>query len=80
MTLVVAKQSGENTVATADEVKERLKEISATLPKDVTARIIADQSVFIKAAVENIKQHLIEGSFFAVHHHLSLPGQHGAPP
>ena len=35
VTLVVAKQSGENTVATADEVKQRLKEISATLPKDV---------------------------------------------
>ena len=32
VTLIVAKQSGENTVATADDVKERLKEISATLP------------------------------------------------
>ncbi len=65
VTLVVAKQSGENTVATADEVTARLKEISATLPKDVVARVITDQSVFIKAAVENIKHHLIEGSFFA---------------
>jgi HAE1 family hydrophobic/amphiphilic exporter-1 len=65
VTLVVAKQSGENTVATADEVKQRLKEISATLPKDVKTQVISDQSVFIKAAVENIKRHLIEGSFFA---------------
>jgi hydrophobe/amphiphile efflux-1 (HAE1) family protein len=65
VTLVVAKQSGENTVATADEVTARLREIAATLPKDVTARIVTDQSVFIKAAVENIKRHLIEGSFFA---------------
>jgi hydrophobic/amphiphilic exporter-1 (mainly G- bacteria), HAE1 family len=65
VTLVVAKQSGENTVATADEVRQRLKEISATLPRDVQTQIISDQSVFIKAAVENIKKHLIEGSFFA---------------
>src|SRR6266849_61095 len=35
VTLVVSKQSGENTVATADGVKARLKEIQATLPKDV---------------------------------------------
>jgi hydrophobe/amphiphile efflux-1 (HAE1) family protein len=65
VTLVVAKQSGENTVATADEVNDRLKAIRATLPKDVHAQVISDQSVFIKAAVENIKRHLIEGSFFA---------------
>jgi HAE1 family hydrophobic/amphiphilic exporter-1 len=65
VTLVVAKQSGENTVATADEVKQRLQEIAATLPRDVKTQVISDQSVFIKAAVENIKRHLIEGSFFA---------------
>jgi HAE1 family hydrophobic/amphiphilic exporter-1 len=65
VTLVVAKQSGENTVATADEVKDRLKAIQATLPKDVHVQVTSDQSVFIKAAVENIKHHLIEGSFFA---------------
>ena len=65
VTLIVAKQSGVNTVATAEEVKQRLKEISATLPPDVKAQVISDQSVFIKAAVDNIKRHLIEGSFFA---------------
>ena len=65
VTLVVAKQSGENTVATATEIKQRLKEISTLLPKDVRADIIADQSVFIEASVGRIRQHLIEGSIFA---------------
>jgi HAE1 family hydrophobic/amphiphilic exporter-1 len=65
VTLIVAKQSGVNTVATADAVKQRLQEISASLPPDVKARVISDQSVFIKAAVDKIKTHLIEGSFFA---------------
>jgi HAE1 family hydrophobic/amphiphilic exporter-1 len=65
VTLVVSKQSGENTVATAADVKERLTQIMATLPKDVKPQIIADQSVFIVAAVNNIKHHLVLGSFFA---------------
>src|ERR1035441_6389167 len=46
-------------------VKQRLKEISAALPPDIKAQVISDQSVFIKAAVDKIKTHLIEGSFFA---------------
>src|SRR6476659_5101471 len=65
VTLVVAKQSGENTVTTAAEVKQRLKDIQSSLPKDVRTQVVSDQSVFIRAAVENIKRHLIEGSFFA---------------
>src|SRR4051794_23177466 len=65
VTLVVAKQSGMNTVETSAEVKQRLKEIQASLPKDVKTQVVADQSVFINAAVENIKKHLIEGSIFA---------------
>ena len=65
VTLVVAKQSGENTVATADEVRHRLEVIRQGLPKDVKADIISDQSVFIKASVDSIKKHLVEGSFFA---------------
>jgi HAE1 family hydrophobic/amphiphilic exporter-1 len=65
VTLVVAKQSGENTVTTANEVKRRLQEISATLPKDVHAQVISDQSVFIQAAVDSIQHHLVEGSILA---------------
>jgi HAE1 family hydrophobic/amphiphilic exporter-1 len=65
VTLVVYKQSGQNTVAVADAVKERLNEIAPTLPSDVRTEIVGDQSVFIKAAVESIETHLIEGGFFA---------------
>ena len=65
VTLVVAKQSGENTVATSDEVRERLEEIQSSLPKDIHTEVIGDQSVFIQAAVSNIKHHLVEGSIFA---------------
>ncbi len=65
LTLVVSKQSGENTVTTAEGVAERLKEIQGGIPKDFHTEIIGDQSIFIKAAVSNIKHHLVEGSIFA---------------
>jgi HAE1 family hydrophobic/amphiphilic exporter-1 len=65
VTLVVAKQSGANAVATSDDVKERLAAIVATLPKDVRAEVIADQSIFTKSSIKNIQHHLITGSILA---------------
>ena len=44
VTLVVSKQSGQNTVAVADAVKERLAEIQPTLPPDFSTQIVGDQS------------------------------------
>ncbi len=65
VTLLVSKQSGQNTVAVADAVKERLKELEKTLPKGLRLQIVGDQSVYIKSSVDNIKTHLIEGSLLA---------------
>jgi HAE1 family hydrophobic/amphiphilic exporter-1 len=65
VTLVVSKQSGQNTVAVADAVKERLLEIQKTLPAGYRTQIVGDQSIFIKASIEAIQTHLIEGSILA---------------
>ena len=65
VTLVVAKQSGENTVSDSGRSEAAAEGDSATLPKDVQTQVIGDQSVFIEAAVDSIKHHLVEGSFFA---------------
>src|SRR5256886_6644366 len=65
VTLVVSKQSGQNTVAVADAVKERLDELRTTLPRDVKTQIVGDQTIFIKAALHSIQLHLIEGSILA---------------
>lgn len=65
VTIMISKQSGQNTVTVADAVRKRLEEIKTTLPADVHAEIISDQSVFIKAAVGTIKEHLILGSILA---------------
>jgi HAE1 family hydrophobic/amphiphilic exporter-1 len=65
VTLIVSKQSGQNTVAVADEVKARLAEIAPTLPKGFRAEVVGDQSIFIKASLEAIETHLIEGGILA---------------
>ncbi|HYN86364.1 MAG TPA: efflux RND transporter permease subunit, partial [Pyrinomonadaceae bacterium] len=66
VTLVVSKQSGENSVEVSDAVKERLEELRPALEKKgVRTQIVGDQSIFIKAAVNNIETHLIEGGILA---------------
>jgi hydrophobic/amphiphilic exporter-1 (mainly G- bacteria), HAE1 family len=65
VTLIVSKQSGQNTVAVAHEIKERLKEIEPTLPKDFRVQIIGDNSIFIENSLHSIEEHLIVGSVLA---------------
>src|SRR5713226_966527 len=65
VTLVVSKQSGQNAVAVADSVKARLREIAPTLPRGFRTQVVGDQSIFIKASIEAIQKHLIEGSILA---------------
>ena len=65
VTLIVSKQSGQNTVAVADAVKARLVELQKTLPPGFKTQIVGDQSVFIKASIDAIQTHLIEGSILA---------------
>ncbi|HET7288009.1 MAG TPA: efflux RND transporter permease subunit, partial [Pyrinomonadaceae bacterium] len=47
------------------EVKARLEEISKTLPPGFKTEVVGDQSIFIKASIEAIRTHLIEGSILA---------------
>lgn len=63
--LSVKKQSGSNSVAVIDAVKARLAEIKPTLPAGYSTKITNDQSVFTKAAVATVEEHLILGSFLA---------------
>ena len=66
VTLIVSKQSGQNSVEVADALKERLAELEPALAKKgVRTQIVGDQSIFIKAAVNSIKTHLIEGGLLA---------------
>ncbi|MDR0310717.1 MAG: efflux RND transporter permease subunit, partial [Acidobacteriota bacterium] len=61
----VFKQSGANTVAVVDGVLGRIEEIRKTLPKDVKIEIVNDQSIFVRAAINSIRDHLFQGSLLA---------------
>ncbi len=64
--LQILKQSGTNTIAVVDRLKERLDALAPTLPKGWEAKIVRDQSDFILAAVHAVREHLILGAIFAI--------------
>jgi HAE1 family hydrophobic/amphiphilic exporter-1 len=63
--LMVQRQSGLNTVEVIDAVKDRLDRARALLPSDVSVDILQDQSRYIRAALHEIQNHLVIGSFMA---------------
>jgi hydrophobic/amphiphilic exporter-1 (mainly G- bacteria), HAE1 family len=63
--LQIRRQSGANTIAVIESVKENLTRVSRQLPGDVKTEIIRDQSRYIYAALHEITFHLILGSLFA---------------
>ena len=65
VTLVVSKQSGQNTVAVAHEIKTRLDEIRTALPQGYKVEVIGDNSIFIENSLHSIEEHLIVGGILA---------------
>ncbi|WP_372718436.1 efflux RND transporter permease subunit [Novipirellula sp.] len=63
--LQVQRQSGQNTVAVIDGIKETLPRCEALLPNDVHVEIIQDQSRYIVEALHEIERHLVSGSILA---------------
>ncbi|HEX7615689.1 MAG TPA: efflux RND transporter permease subunit, partial [Thermoanaerobaculia bacterium] len=63
--LSIRKQSGTNTIEVIDALKRRLAEIAPQLPAGYTTEIVRDQGLFIKAAVDTVKEHLVLGGFLA---------------
>jgi HAE1 family hydrophobic/amphiphilic exporter-1 len=61
----VSKRAGDNAAVLAAAVKAKLKEIRASLPPEVTVTEVGDKSIFIEAAVNDVKTHLLEGSLLA---------------
>ena len=59
VSLIVQKQSGTNTVAIVEAVKQRLKEIQSVLPADIDVAVIRDQSKFIENSIHEVQVHLL---------------------
>jgi HAE1 family hydrophobic/amphiphilic exporter-1 len=65
VTLEIRRQSGANTVAVIEGVKESLQRVTPQLPTDVRMEVIRDQSRYIHAALSEINVHLALGSILA---------------
>ncbi len=63
--LGIRKQSGSNTIALINGVKERMNTIIPTLPPDMKVVVTRDQSEFIENSLHAIEEHLILGGLFA---------------
>jgi HAE1 family hydrophobic/amphiphilic exporter-1 len=65
VSLVIRKQSGTNTVAVVDRLKERLAEIQKGLPQDIKFEVVRDLSRFIKRSIHEVQDHLLLGGLLA---------------
>lgn len=63
--LSIRKQSGENTIAVVDALKERLTELGARLPAGYKIEVVRDNSLVIRTSVGAVKEHLVLGSILA---------------
>ena len=63
--LDVRRASGENTIKVTEAVKQKLKTIQQTLPRDANLTLIRDDSRFIYASVASLEEHLLWGSLLA---------------
>lgn len=63
--LIVTKQSGANTVAAARAVREKIEQVGKIYPQ-LTFKVAYDQSQFIAASVDDVKNNAILGGLLAI--------------
>ena len=65
LVLSIRKQSGENTVAVVEEVRDRLSQVRENLPPGYKIDVVRDASLTIQTQVDAVKEHLVLGALFA---------------
>ena len=66
VTLVIKKQSGENIIRIADEVKQLVEDEKKTAPAGITFSLTGDQSKHIKSTVHELENGIITGVVLVV--------------
>jgi HAE1 family hydrophobic/amphiphilic exporter-1 len=64
--VILQKQSGANSVRTADNVYKRLPQINAALPKGVRLVVLEDDSGFIRDSIANLASSAVQGMFLTM--------------
>jgi hydrophobe/amphiphile efflux-1 (HAE1) family protein len=63
--LALSKQSGTNTVAVVDAIKDRMKDVQKELPPGYKLEVQRDGSAVVRTGAEAVTEHLILGAIFA---------------
>ena len=63
--LQIRKQSGTNTIEVVQRLNERLERLKPQFPKGYRIDVVRDQSEYVVAAVDAVKEHLVLGALFA---------------
>jgi HAE1 family hydrophobic/amphiphilic exporter-1 len=63
--LSVRKQSGANSVAVVDQVRERLTDLQRELPPGYSLDVVRDNTATIRTSVAAVTEHLVLGALFA---------------
>ncbi len=64
--LVILKQSGANTVAVAEAVKDSLADVESRLPDGLHLRMVNDGAKFIRSSIHSVQEDLLVGGFLAI--------------
>ena len=59
VSLIIQKQSGSNTVAVVERVRQRFEKLRELLPSDIETFIVKDQSRYIVRSIEEMNFHLV---------------------
>ncbi len=63
--LSIRKQSGANTVAVVQALRERISEIEESIPPSYRLEIVRDESEFISNSIHAVQEHLVVGGILA---------------
>ena len=64
--ITVQKQSGTNSVKTADNVMERLKKINQEVPRGISVEVLHDTTKIIRDSLKEVSSSATSGAFLAV--------------
>lgn len=61
VTLYIQKESSKNTISVAKDILAEIEVLKAKIPRDIRLVVTSNQSVFIKKAIENLQDSLMQG-------------------
>ena len=73
--LSIRKQSGENSVAVVDALREQMKDLERMLPGKTKLSVIRDNTETTRTSVDAVREHLVLGALLASLVVLHVPGQ-----